>query len=164
MDSAVVTIGQFHGGDSFNVIPDTVYLEGTLRAFDKGVQQHLEQRVEEVAHGIAASAGIEASVEMIRIALPTHNAPRPTGWMQKVVEAHPVAKLAAPGFQTMAGEDMSFFLDRIPGVFFFLGARNEAIGACFPHHHPRFDIDEAVLPLGVELLGEFALSALHQEM
>ena len=163
MHSAVVTIGQFHGGDSFNVIPDTVTLEGTLRAFDKDVQQHLERRVAEVTHGIAASAGIEAEVDMIRIALPTQNAPEPTGWMQDVVLGHPTAKLAPPGFQTMAGEDMSFFLDRVPGVFFFLGARNEEIGACFPHHHPRFDIDEMVLPLGVELLGEFALHALDKD-
>ena len=162
MESAVVTIGQFHGGDSFNVIPDTVLLEGTLRAFQKDVQTHLEQRVAEVSHAIAKSAGMEATVDMIRIALPTVNAEEPTLLMQSVVKDHPTAVLAPPGFQTMAGEDMSFFLDKVPGVFFFLGAGNEEVGACFPHHHPRFEIDESVLPLGVELLGEFALRALEK--
>jgi amidohydrolase len=145
------------------VIPDTVLLEGTLRAFQKDVQAHLEKRVAEVSHAIAKSAGMEATVDMIRIALPTVNAEEPTILMQSVVKDHPTAVLAPPGFQTMAGEDMSFFLDRVPGVFFFLGARNEDVGACFPHHHPRFEIDEKMLPLGVELLGEFALRALEKE-
>ena len=55
------------------------------------------------------------------------------------------------GVKTMGGEDMSEYLDRVPGCFFFLGARDEARGIVAPHHSPRFDINEAALPYGVEL-------------
>jgi amidohydrolase len=57
-----------------------------------------------------------------------------------------------PNCQTLGGEDMAFFLQEVPGCYFFLGSANPAKGLDFPHHHPRFDFDEQVLSLGVELL------------
>lgn len=162
-ESAVITVGQIHAGNAFNIIPDTLELEGTLRTFNKDVQRTLETRIREMANGVALSAGMSAQIEMERIALPTVNAPKPTALMQSVVKETPGVSLGSPGFQTMAGEDISFFLDAVPGVFFFLGAQNDAVGASFPHHHPRFEIDEEILPLGVELLSRFAHRVLAGE-
>jgi amidohydrolase len=56
-----------------------------------------------------------------------------------------------PECQTMGGEDMSFFLQEVPGCYFFLGSANPDLGLAYPHHHPRFDFDESVLGLGVEI-------------
>lgn len=56
-----------------------------------------------------------------------------------------------PECQTMGGEDMSFFLQEVPGCYFFLGSANPALDLAYPHHHPRFDFDETVLAMGVEI-------------
>jgi len=158
-ESAVVTVGQFHGGESFNVIPDAVFFEGTLRTFSKAVQAHLEMRIADLVEGIAKATGVTATVEMERVTLPTVNAEAPTALMSQIVKRTPGVRLGSNSFRTMAGEDMSFILDQVPGVFFFLGAGNPAVGAAYPHHHPKFEIDETVLPLGVRLLTEFALES-----
>jgi metal-dependent amidase/aminoacylase/carboxypeptidase family protein len=57
-----------------------------------------------------------------------------------------------PDCQTMGGEDMAFFLQEVPGCYFFLGAANPELGLAYPHHHPRFDFDETALMVGVEML------------
>ena len=151
-DSAVLTIGRIQGGNAFNVIPDQVELEGTVRTWSRDVQGAIRIAVERIVHGIAESAGVTVEVEYRHVTIPTVNEAEQSERVRALAETVAGAHLGDPGFRTMAGEDMAFFLEKVPGVFFFLGAGNPAVGAEFPHHHPRFEIDEAALPIGVELL------------
>ena len=81
---------------------------------------------------------------------------------RSVVPSVPGVTLGPAGYRTMGAEDMAFILDALPGVFFFLGAGNPAVGAIHPHHHPSFEIDEAALPMGVAMLSEWAVAALER--
>jgi amidohydrolase len=155
-ESAVLTIGRIAGGNAFNVIPDHVDLEGTVRTWSTDVQAAVRAAVERTVKGVADSAGVTVDVDYRHITIPTVNEATQAARVRALAETVPGARLGDPAFRTMAGEDMAFFLDRVPGVFFFLGAGNSAVGAEFPHHHPRFEIDEASLPVGVELLTRHA--------
>ncbi len=76
-----------------------------------------------------------------------------SAWLQN----HPEIEIISD-YQTMAAEDMSYFLDAVPGTFFFVGSANAERGLNYPHHHPRFNFDESVIPLGIELLAAAAAS------
>ncbi|MBI5959227.1 MAG: amidohydrolase [Chloroflexi bacterium] len=148
----VVSITEFKAGDSFNVIPPTAHLRGTVRAFRSEVLELLSQRTREITEGIAAALGCQAEVHVAQLTLPLINAPEVNAQLKKVfAQVAPQINLITD-FRTMAAEDMSYFLDAIPGTFFFVGAANPARGLDYPHHHPRFDFDEAAIPLAVDLL------------
>jgi len=157
-DVAVVSITEFKAGDSFNVIPETAQLRGTIRAFRPEVIELLGQRTREIAQEVAAAFGCLAEVHVEQLTLPVVN--------DAAVNARlrPLFRQVAPqvqlldGVQTMAAEDMSYFLNAVPGTFFFVGSANPERGLDYPHHHPRFDFDEAALPLAVELLAEAVAS------
>jgi amidohydrolase len=154
---AVVTVGSFHAGSAPNVIPDDATMHGTMRSFDEGVRTTLRTRVREVLEGSAVAAGCRldfdlhpgypavvndaAAVERVR-----RHAAAVVG-EARVIEPDPMA----------AAEDFAYFLREVPGAFAFVGAGNEARGITAPHHSPRFDIDEAALPVGAELLTRIAL-------
>ncbi len=155
--SVVVTIGQISGGEAFNVIPDRVRFSGTVRTFRASVQDAVEVSIRRIVSGIAQAMGLEVDIAYTRMTVPTVNDPSYARVVRQAVEESSTMTLGEPGFRTMAGEDMAYFLNECPGIYFFVGAGNEAVGAQYPHHHPRFEIDEAALPFGVELLCEFAL-------
>ena len=154
--AAVVSVCTFHAGSAFNIIAETAELSGTFRSFDEEVHALLIKRIREVAEGTAAAMGAAAEVDIRTISPATYN---DTG-VAKVVREIAADLLGAEHVSadqfTMGSEDMSEFLKRVPGCFFFLGSRNEAKGATAPHHNPRFDIDEDVLPLGVAILARAA--------
>ncbi|MBR57641.1 MAG: peptidase M20 [Myxococcales bacterium] len=156
-DSVVVTIGQISGGEAFNVIPDSVRFSGTVRTFQASAQDAVEDSIRRIVTGIAQAMGLDVDINYTRMTVPTVNDARYAGVVRQVVEESSTMTLGEPGFRTMAGEDMAYFLNECPGIYFFVGAGNEAVGAQYPHHHPCFEIDEAALPFGVELLCEFAL-------
>ena len=123
-ESAVLTVGMIKGGDAFNVIPDSVRFAGTVRTYSRKVQQHIRASLERVLSGVASATGTEAELRYEEVTIPTVNHPR---WCQVVRDIVPEVEgafLGPSGFRTMAGEDMSFFLEKIPGVFFFVGAGN----------------------------------------
>lgn len=153
---AVLTVGRVTAGHAFNVIPDHAALEGTVRAFHESDRDLVEAAIGRVAAGVAAACGVSAEVRYDRLSRPTVNDPRWAAELRACVPDVPGTTLAAPDYRVMAGEDMAYFLDACPGVFFLLGCGNDAVGASFPHHHPRFELDEAALPLGVSLLCAFA--------
>ena len=154
---AVVTVGALHAGTAANIIPDTATMYGTLRSFDRAVRETLRRRVKEILDGAAHAGGCmleytlhegypavvndPSAVERVR-----RHAAAVVG-EQNVVEPDPTA----------AAEDFAYFLERVPGAFAFIGAGNVASGITAAHHSPRFDIDEAALPIGTELLARIAL-------
>ena len=150
---AVVSVGRIHGGSAFNIIPGEVRLEGTFRAVTPEDRERLARRVDELARGVAALHGGEAEVLWEKGAPPVVNHRGFTEAFRrsagKVLPPEDLVDLEAP---TLVGEDMALYLERVPGVFFFLGG-----GEGYPHHHPRFDLDEEVLWRGSALFARFAL-------
>ncbi len=155
-DTGVVTIGSITAGNAGNVIAETATMRGTIRSFTPEVKELLRRRVPEVAMGIAAAFGATAEVEISDGVDATVNAEAPTEVMQAAVAAVLGAENIDMNFRTTGGEDFSAVLARVPGNFFFLGARNEEKGFIAPHHNPRFDIDERCLPQGVAILCDAA--------
>ncbi|MGE0706621.1 MAG: M20 family metallopeptidase [Planctomycetota bacterium] len=155
LDSCVVTVGQLLAGDNFNVIPSEARLSGTCRSFTREAHAALPERFERVVRGICAALGCEYSLDYLRTSGPTINEPGFTAFVREVaaeVLGPGSARVEGPGVRTMAGEDFSAFLERVPGCFAFVGARNEARGIVHPHHSPRFDIDEEALGVAARLM------------
>jgi amidohydrolase len=155
-ESAVLTVGMIQGGEAFNVIPDTVRFAGTVRTYNKAVQSDIETSLRRIVQGVASASGVEAQVDYQQVTSPTVNQKEYAAMVRDIAGDVPGAIVGDPSFRTMAGEDMAYFLEECPGVYFFVGAGNPDVGAEFPHHHPRFEIDEAALEVGVTVLCEYA--------
>ena len=152
IDSAVVTVGKFHAGDTHNVIADTAQIGGTVRYFNPKYQGYFDKRIEQVITGICQSHGANYKFDYCALYPPTINDVKMAELVRSVAES--VVETPAgivPECQTMGGEDMSFFLQEIPGCYFFLGSANPEKNLAYPHHHPRFDFDETALGMGVEM-------------
>ncbi|MBL1210741.1 M20 family metallopeptidase [Geminocystis sp. GBBB08] len=152
IDSAVVTVGTFHSGTALNVIADRAKISGTVRYFNPTLEKYIRERIEAIIAGICQSHGAKYHLDYWQLYPPVINHPRITQLVKSVaLEVVETPLGIVPECQTMGGEDMSFFLQEIPGCYFFLGSANAQKGLNYPHHHPRFDFDETVLSLGVEI-------------
>jgi amidohydrolase len=152
LKAGVLTIGQFHAGHTTNVIADTAHFSGTVRYFEPGLDGFFHQRMEQMIAGICQSHGATYRLNYEKLYPPVINDRAMTQLVRSVAET--VIETPAgiiPECQTMGGEDMSFFLQAVPGCYFFLGSANLNRGLTYPHHHPRFDFDETALGIGVEL-------------
>ncbi|HIK43516.1 MAG TPA: amidohydrolase [Leptolyngbyaceae cyanobacterium M65_K2018_010] len=150
--SAVVTVGEFHAGSATNVIADVARLNGTVRYFDAHYGGFFAQRIEQIVAGICQSYGATYQFEYQTLYPPVINDEGMTDLVRSV--ALSVVETSAgvvPDCHTMGGEDMSFFLQEVPGCYFFLGSANAEKYLAYPHHHPRFDFDETALGFGVEM-------------
>jgi amidohydrolase len=158
LDSAVITVGSFHAGSAFNVIADSAKLLGTVRTFSRQLYDEIPHLFERVVKGAAAAMGAECEIEYLRQCMPTINNQEMTEFVRgvaaEVVGAENI--VTDDSARTMGGEDMSFFLDRVPGCFFFVGSQNCARALAHPHHSPKFDFDEGALPIGAEILKRIA--------
>ena len=152
LDSAVVTVGELHAGTALNVIADTARMSGTIRYFNPELETLIGNRLEAIIAGVCQMHGATYELNHWRLYPPTINdkaiAELVRSVAAEVVET-PVG--VVPECQTMGGEDMSFFLQQVPGCYFFLGSANPEKGLAYPHHHPRFDFDETALSMGVEI-------------
>ncbi|SES81364.1 M20 metallopeptidase family protein [Anaerobranca gottschalkii] len=145
-DTAVISFGKIQGGTAFNIIPEEVLLTGTIRYLEEAAGKEIFSRLELLVEGIAKSYGGYAKVEIISGYPPLVNNKEVTEFVNKklieIFSREDIINLKKP---TMGGEDMAYFLNKAPGCFFFLGAGNEEKGIVYPHHHPKFNIDEGVL-------------------
>jgi len=160
LDAAVVTIGSIHGGTAFNIIPSTVRMTGTARSFTEEVGRALPEKMERVVRGTAEAAGVRAKLDYRRVNRATVN----DRAMAELVIETAVELVGEENVdtetRTLGGEDMSVFLARVPGCFFFVGSA--PAGSHRPHHSPDFDIDERALALGTVLFEAVALKAAEQ--
>jgi len=162
LESVVVTVGTFHAGDNFNVIADTCRLTGTVRSFVPEVRDRAEQRLKEIAEGTAAMMGGSATVTYMRGYPAVVNREAEAQLVHQAAVDTVGAEGGYPMQPTMGGEDFSYYLERVPGAYVFVGAGNPQKGAHYPHHHPRFDIDEDAMRIAAEVLGRAVLSYLDQ--
>lgn len=152
LESAVVTVGELHAGTALNIIADTARLSGTVRYFNPVLGEIIPQRIEQIIAGICQSYGASYDLNYWRLYPPVINNPDVAELVRSVaaeVIETPIG--IVPDCQTMGGEDMSFFLQEVPGCYFFLGSANLTKNLAYPHHHPRFDFDETALGMGVEI-------------
>lgn len=149
----VITVGRISGGTTYNVIPEKVELEGTARFIHEEARQHLSKRLGELAKQIAGAMRGDCDVSYTYGYPPLVNDPDFTRYFAQVaatvIGPDNIVEITEP---TMGGEDMAYFLREVPGTFFFLGGGKEQNGGIYPHHHPKFDIDESVLWKGTALL------------
>lgn len=150
-DSGVITIGKINSGTASNVIPDEVELVGTVRSLAPQVRETLRSRIDQVARGIAVSFGMDYRFDF-EDGYPVMV--NDTAMSRLVASACSEAigeenvEVLKP---SMGSEDFAYYLEKVPGSFFRLGIRNEEKGIIHPYHSSRFDIDEEVLPFGVEM-------------
>lgn len=152
-ESVVVSIGQFIAGTTFNVIPDRAILKGTVRSYNNELHRQIYRRILEMATKMADAYSCTATMETIAIVQAVVNAEEPTAIVYDAA-AKIMGEENISDRRTMASEDMGFFLDEIPGCYFFIGARNEEKGYTYPHHHPRFNFDERAMISGVAIMAE----------
>ncbi|WP_343423472.1 amidohydrolase [Candidatus Amarolinea dominans] len=158
-ETAVLTIGTIHGGQAFNVLAGDVTMTGTVRTFDANIRQQVWQGIETLVHGICQAYGATFALQQAGCAAPaTVNDPRATATMRQAAQALADATQVTPIKPLMIAEDMSEFLQRVPGCFALLGAGPHP----HPHHNAGFDFDERALPVGVALLCETAALVLSQ--
>jgi amidohydrolase len=164
-EPTIIMFGKIEGGTASNVIPDSVSLSGTMRYLFEGEEEsedNPKKRFERVVSQICAAhrAGYALSYLYGHPTLVNH--PEMARLVQSVVREELDSSQEIVSFVSMAGEDFSEFASRVPGVFYFLGAGNPAKETHFPHHHPRFNIDEDVLSVGVEMHVRAALNFFKQ--
>ncbi|WP_299485230.1 M20 family metallopeptidase [Acaryochloris sp. IP29b_bin.137] len=152
LDSAVVTVGQLHAGTASNVIADSSFMSGTVRYFDPDLAHRIEPRMQDILTGVCQSWGATYDLNYWRLYPPVINDAAIADLIRSVsTDVMETPAGVVPNCQTMGGEDMSFFLQAVPGCYFFLGSANTERGLAYPHHHPQFDFDETALAMGVEI-------------
>jgi amidohydrolase len=164
LEPAVLTIGSIQGGTRYNIIPDNVEMQGTLRTFDEDMRQEAHKRITATAEQIAASSGAKAKVRFGPVAYPVTTNP------VALTEASlPALKLAMGGKamvipKVSGSEDFSEFQKVVPGFFYFLGAppAGQDFAKAPSNHSPLFDIDEKQLPTGARSLAALAVDYLQR--
>ncbi len=158
MQPAVVTIGSIHGGTTHNVIPSSVRLLGTVRAFDHGVRERMAERIERVLRGVCDAAGATYTFEYLWRYPVTSNDAAQTQYVRALAERSIGETRVVISEKHMGAEDFSFFAQRVPACYFVLGS-NGGPSTNFSHHHGKFDIDEAALATGVAMMTALAFDA-----
>lgn len=153
-EPVVVTIGGIDGGIRFNIIPDKVTMVGTIRTFDESLREDVHRRVRLTAESIAAASGATAEVEIEKPYAVTVNDPSLTARMLPTLQRVAGAEHVQVRDRVMGAEDFSYFAQRVPGLFVFLGGTpgGQDASKAASNHSPRFAIDESALRLGVRTL------------
>jgi amidohydrolase len=147
--AAVFTIGRIEGGVRGNIIPNEVMMSGTIRTFEASVLKRVLTRAEEILRGVTSAFGAEYQLDTSTLRAVVNDA-ECAALVAGVASAFLGSEHVGEA-RTTGGDDMSYFLEAAPGAYFMLGGGNVARGITWPHHHPKFDFDEACLPIGVEL-------------
>jgi hippurate hydrolase len=162
LESAVVSVTQIHGGDTWNVIPETVVLRGTTRAFSPAVQDRIEPAIRRIAEGACGALGAEMQLRYERRYPPTLNAAAETE-----IAAQAAGSVVGDGnvkrdlLPSMGAEDFAFFLERKPGAYIWVGNGSAATGGLL--HNPHYDFNDAVLPVGASYWVRLAETVLAKE-
>jgi amidohydrolase len=161
LQSAVVSVTSIHAGETFNVIPPSVEMSGTIRTFEKEARQIVLDRFRQIVAGVAESLGCTAEIEVTTLTPAVVNDPRLAEMVSnQASRSYPGCQVDSR-FRTMVSEDMAYMMQTAPGCFFFVGSANPARGLDAPHHHPRFDVDEEALTLGAGLMSALITSLLN---
>ncbi len=162
-EAVVLSIGKFTSGVRSNIIPEKAQIVGTLRTLDVGMQRQINRRMREMVAGLAEVYRVEATIDIAKGYPITFNDPELTAQMlpslQKAAGAEKVVEIKA----ITGAEDFSFFQEKVPGLYFFLGGKplNVSVTESAPHHTPDFYIDESGLLLGVKAMSQLTVDYLN---
>ncbi|MBL8097413.1 MAG: amidohydrolase [Anaerolineales bacterium] len=156
LDQAVLSVTSIHAGTAFNIIPETAEILGTVRTFTPDVRDRVIERFNALVAGLATAFEVESSVEYQSGTKAVSNNAELAARVRELAAFVPGVTHIVAGERTMGSEDMSEFMDDRPGVYFFVGSRNDERGLNFGHHHPRFDFDERALVTGAALVAAAA--------
>jgi amidohydrolase len=162
-EPAVVTIGGIDGGNRFNIIPDKVVMVGTIRTFDETLRQDIHRRVKLTAENIAEASGASAEVVIEGPYAVTINDPGLTERMLPTLKRVAGDNNVILRDRLMGAEDFSFFAQKAPGMFIFLGGspKGTDMSKVAYNHSPRFFVDESGLLLGVRALANLTVDYLN---
>ncbi len=149
LDPAAVSVGAINGGTGFNIIAQETFLKGTYRSFSEGTRSLIEQRIREISHGICAAHGAKCQVDCRRGYPAVVNSERGVEILRAAAARVVGEKRVLEPEPSLGGEDFSYYLQKVPGAFMYLGATPVQ---AFPHHHPNFDFAEEAMAIGVEIL------------
>ena len=162
-ESVVISICSFHAGDVFNVIPHSAYLEGAVRTLNNELRQELPQKIEKIIKGITEPYGATYELDYYLGYPVTVNDPGVTETVRRAaISVLGADKVRVAARASMGGEDYAYFLNKVPGTYIRIGTRNPEKGICQEMHHPRFDIDEAVLELTPVVYAQAAFDLLAE--
>jgi amidohydrolase len=163
LEEGVVSITQVNAGHAFNVIPGRADLRGTVRTFGGRFWDDAPALIEETAQGIAGAFGARAEVRYHRLSAPLVNDEAMAALMADVAAQVVGKDNVKAGVRTMGGEDMAYFLQKVPGCFAFVGS-GPRTGKAAPHHSADFDIDEESLVIGAEVMSRVAVKYLNDHL
>jgi amidohydrolase len=146
---AVLTVGTFNAGQAFNVVADKATLTGTVRTFDEDVRDHIEAAIRRIVKNTCEATRASVEVKYERGYPAVYNYPEHVQRAKSLaVDIIGEDNILSP-LPSMGMEDFAYYLKEVPGAFLFVGGGNDAIGANYPHHHPKFNADErAILNTG----------------
>ncbi len=161
LDQAVVSIGSFDATNAFNVIADKVVLKGTVRTFKKEVQQMIKEELERIIKGTCLAADADYTLNYVDGYPATINHAKETLQLANVATQVEEATTIREYKEQMGGEDFSYYLEHVPGTFFFTGAMVEDEANAYPHHHPKFNFDERAMLIAAKTLALVTLDFLE---
>jgi len=152
IEAGVITVGNVQAGTTYNIIPDSARLIGTIRALTPQTVDIIQTKMVKLTEGICQAFGAKGKVRFIVGTPPLINDPNESRFVENIVcqeFGQEVFELINP---VMGGEDFSYYLQKKPGAFIFVGMGGEK--SQYPHHHPKFDLDEDVFPDAIKLFIE----------
>jgi len=158
LNPTVVTIGSFHSGTTYNIIPGEAHLMGTTRTFDPAVWHAWSERIDKIVRGVCHSMDAEYRLEYVQGYPPLINDEELAAVAEECAKQVVGARSVVIPERTMGSEDMSFFLEKTKGCFCFLGVGQKG---GFPLHNPAFDFNEDILLVGIELYCRIVLALLR---
>lgn len=162
LDAAVISIGKMEVGTRFNVIAENAYLEGTVRTFSLENRDRIRDAIHRFAEHTAAMYGATASIDYHYGTLPVINDEKSSALATEVVAKQFGVDALITDRPTTGAEDFSYYTEKAPGCFVFLGTANPEADSEWAHHHGRFNVDESTLKQGAELYAQYALAYLSQ--
>ncbi|GED63947.1 amidohydrolase [Lysinibacillus fusiformis] len=162
LKSAVLTIGHFEAINPFNVIADRVKLAGTIRTFEEDVRTQMEQELEAVLNATCLAFGASYEYRYTRGYPPVYNHQKEKEFVAQLASTVPGVEQVKTCPPFMVGEDFAYYLEKVPGTFFFTGAKSPEWETAYPHHHARFNFDERAMLIAAKTLGKATLEYLKE--
>lgn len=159
-DMGVVTIGSFDGKGSFNVIKDRIVIEGDVRYMTAETQQLIDKEIHRIVKGIETEFDVQCELTYVPDYPPLYNDPELTGFVKNSLESmddNEIKKVVE--FPVFSGsEDFSYYAEKIPGCFFYIGCKPKGVEKAYFNHHPKFDIDEDALLIASKSVAQVVCS------
>jgi amidohydrolase len=165
LEPAVITVGTFHAGNRMNIVPEDAAMTGTVRTYDEGMKKDIHQRIKHTAESIATSANASAKVKVVELYNAVVN---PADFTEKMGPT--LRRVAGKGNydlqpKSSASEDFSFYQQKAPGMFFYLGVtpKDKDLSKAAPNHSPHFYVDESAMITGVRAMSNLAVDFLSMK-